>query len=207
MPPSKCSHSRENGFPQEVSNKSLSLVEVATSWNNNHQLKRRKKIKQRKKMKHSFPPRNSLSLNVCPYRTIQSTIMQTTRTSSGLAQKYNWLWPNDHGKLPRVWKCLVRVIAGGLCSVRQVKWATQARLTQMWPRFIVKRKTEAGWWVVNEIFGHVPFKSFTSSFCKLCVCVCVCVKWPSVLLLTLYSDFLFLCFWSFFFHTHLPNCQ
>lgn len=50
--------------------------------------------------------------------------------------------------------------------------------------------------LLNEIFGHVPFKSFTSSFCKLCVCECererardgqVCCLLSFICVLPLYS--------------------
>lgn len=47
--------------------------------------------------------------------TESAAVVQTPRASSGTAQKPNWLWPNDHGKLPRAWKCsaTARGIAAG----------------------------------------------------------------------------------------------
>ena len=37
----------------------------------------------------------------------------------------------------------------------------------MWPRFSVKRRRGVGGLGSEWIFGHVPFKYFMSSFCRL----------------------------------------
>lgn len=120
---------------------------------------------------------------------IESTIMQTSQNSLGLLQKHNWLWPNDHGKLPRVRKCLARVIAGGTLLVRQVKWANQATHAKTWPTFNVKWEVVYGG---GRVWGDIwtcTFKSFMSSFYRLCVCTYACV-WNGHVYLLLF----FLCF-------------
>lgn len=170
MPLSECSDLRENCFLQQVSNKSLAPREVTTSWSDNCQLK------EGEKTQHSFPPWNPPSPNTAPLGLQRALLLcrhlgllqELPRNPTDCDQMTTANCPGrENAQLPP------GALLQGLCQVRRVGRANQAQRRLMWPTFKVKKRVGWGW---EELFGHVPFKSFTSSLCRVCICVCGTAK-------------------------------